>query len=1124
MQRHPANSFAEVCIVLSSSPPNSRPRPSSRRPSDAPIKSFLAYLTLVLCLLASGVLVEPADAKRKGKKKDDAKAEEKEKPEWDVATSPGELYDVEIDVHTGTWMNLDVSPDGEEILFDMLGDIYRLPIAGGEAEAVTSGLPWDMQPRYSPDGKSIAFTSDRGGGDNIWVMQRDGSEPRQVTQEKFRLLNNAVWSPDGQWLAARKHFTSRRSLGAGEIWLYHHHGGDGLQLNERPNDQKDLGEPAFSPDGRYIYFSQDTTPGQTFLYNKDSNTQIYTIQRLDRESGTIEPFITGPGGAVRPTPSPDGKYLAFVRRVRFATALFLYDLETGEERQLTDELERDMQETWAVHGVYTNMAWTPDNASIVYWAGGTLHRIDIASGEITDIPFHVRQTHQLAKAVRFPIEVAPEQNHTKMLRWVQVSPDGSQVVYQALGHLWLRSLPDGTPQRLTGQDDHFELYPSFSRDGQSIVYSTWDDDALGSLRIAPARAGSSGRVITTKPGHFVEPAFSPDGNTVVYRKTGGGFLRSPLYSHDTGLYAVAVDGGEPWRISQQGIRPHFGADSDRVFYQKFLPEDRRALESVELIPRAADDRQPSVHATSAAATELRVSPDGRWLAFAERFRTYITPLVAASKAVDISPKMSSLPVAKVSSNSGEYLHWSGDSQTLFWALGSQLFERSLNDSFAFFDGSPEELPEPPAEGRDIGFTYATDIPEGVTALVGARLVTMKGDEVVERGTVVVDGNRIVAIGPVDAVDIPQGAQRIDVDGHTIIPGLVDVHWHGAQGTEEITPQQNWFNYSSLAFGVTTIHDPSTDTSSFFAASELARAGRITAPRLYSTGTILYGAAGDFKAIIDSLDDARAHLARLKAVGAFSVKSYNQPRRDQRQQVIAAARELDMMVVPEGGSLFQHNMSMVVDGHTGIEHAIPVAHVYEDVKQLWGASDTGYTPTLVVGYGGIWGENYWYRHTDVWANERLMTFTPRFAVDPASRRSLHAPKEEYNHFDIAKTVRELSEEGVLVQLGAHGQREGLGAHWELWMFAQGGMTPHQALRAATLNGAKYLGLDGDIGSLETGKLADLVVLESNPLDNIHHSEDIKFTMVNGRLYDARTMEQVGNHPASRASFFFEATTP
>jgi len=254
-----------------------------------------------------------------------------EKNHWDVANPPGPTETVRIDTRTGTWMSLDVSPDGSEIAFDLLGDIYRIPLSGGEAEALTEGVPWDIQPRYSPDGRYIAFTSDRGGGDNIWVMDRDGSNPRQVTKEDFRLLNSPAWTPDGQYIAARKHFTSRRSLGAGEIWLYHVSGGEGVQMTRRPNDQKDLGEPAFSPDGRYLFYSQDVTPGNTFEYSKDSNAEIYVIQRLDRETGEIERFVTGPGGSIRPTPSPNGRYLAFIRRVRFKTALFLHEIESGAE-------------------------------------------------------------------------------------------------------------------------------------------------------------------------------------------------------------------------------------------------------------------------------------------------------------------------------------------------------------------------------------------------------------------------------------------------------------------------------------------------------------------------------------------------------------------------------------------------------------------------------------------------------------------------------------------------------------------------------------------------------------------------------------------------------------------------
>ena len=399
---------------------------------------------------------------------------------------------------------------------------------------------------------------------------------------------------------------------------------------------------------------------------------------------------------------------------------------------------------------------------------------------------------------------------------------------------------------------------------------------------------------------------------------------------------------------------------------------------------------------------------------------------------------------------------------------------------------------------------------------------MKGDEVIEDGVVVVKDNRILAVGPQGEVEVPADAETVDVSGKTVIPGLVDVHWHGAQGTAEIQPQQNWYNYASLAFGVTAVHDPSNDTSTFFSASEMQKAGAIVAPRLYSTGTILYGASGDFKAQIDSLDDARFHLKRMKAVGAFSVKSYNQPRRDQRQQVIAAARELEMMVVPEGGSVYMHNMSQVVDGHTGIEHAIPLAVLYDDVVQMWAGSQVAYTPTIGVGYGGIWGENYWYAKTDVWANERLMSFVPRERVDPRSRRPVDAPDEEYNHFAIAAMCKKLSDRGVKVNVGAHGQREGLAVHWEMWMLEQGGMSPLEALRAGTLNGAHYIGMEHEIGSIEEGKLADLAVIDGNPLEDFRVTEKVSHVMLNGRLYDAASMNQLLPEAVDRAPFYFEGT--
>jgi imidazolonepropionase-like amidohydrolase/Tol biopolymer transport system component len=1047
------------------------------------------------------------------------KAQEEKKPEekWDVSAPGFPATEVELDVTEGTWMSLDVSPKGDELAFELLGDIYVLPLSGGEAKALTHGIAWDMQPRYSPDGRHIAFTSDRGGGDNIWVMKRDGSEPTAVTQEKYRLLNSPAWSPDGQYLVARKHFTSRRSLGAGEIWMYHRSGGDGVQLTERPNDQKDVGEPAFSPDGRYVYYSQDITPGRTFEYNKDPNGEIYVIQRLDLDTRETERFVRGPGGSIRPTPSPDGKSLAFIRRVRGKSTLYVADVESGAERPLYDGLERDMQETWAIHGVYPAMAWTPDNKSIVFWAGGKLHRIDVATKKVTPIPFRVRGTRTLHEAVRSPQAVAPARFPVRMLRWVQVSPKGDKVVYQALGHLYVRNLPNGTPKRLTRQTEHFELYPSFSRDGKSIVYTTWDDEKLGSIRVVPV-TGGEGKVVSKQPGHYVEPVFSPDGKTLVYRAVGGGYLRSGLYSREQGLFALSASGGTPRRLSKDGEQPHFGAGSERVYFltvEHREKDDERALKSIRL-----DGSEARTHLTSDEATEYRVSPDEKWVAFRENFNAFLMPLPRGAKGAVASPEGKALPVAKVSRDAGEWLHWSGDAKRLHWALGPELYTRELKDSFRFQEGASEKLPEPAEKGVDIGFTARTDAPEGTVALVGGRVITMKGDEVIEDGVVVVKGGRIVGVGPRKTLAVPAGARVVDVSGKTVMPGLIDVHWHGAMGNEGLIPEQNWKLLSSLAFGVTTVHDPSNDTDTIFAASELVKSGAMVGPRVFSTGTILYGASGAFRAPIETLDDARSHLRRMKAVGAFSVKSYNQPRRDQRQKVLQAARELGMLVVPEGGSLFQHNMTMVVDGHTGIEHAIPVPRVYEDVLQLWSRSGTGYTPTLGVAYGGLWGENYWYQKTNVWEDERLLAFVPRRVVDARSRRRTMAPEDEFNHLQTAQVVRALNDRGVSVQLGAHGQREGLAAHWELWMFGQGGMKPLQALKASTLSGARYLGLDGEVGSLEEGKLADLLVLDKNPLEDLRNSTSIRYTMVGGRLYDAMTMNEEGSRQRKREPLFFE----
>jgi Tol biopolymer transport system component/imidazolonepropionase-like amidohydrolase len=1063
---------------------------------------------------------------------------------WKVDDAHGSSQTVSFSTDEGTWIALDVHPDGQRIVFSLLGDLYLLPIAGGPARRITTGGGYDVQPRFSPDGRWIAFASDRGGIENLWICDLEGQNARPVTTEKEVTVNSPAWSPDGDYLVGRKRLTDQSSLGTVELWMWHLKGGQGIQLTKK-DEQPEAADPVFSRDGRFVLFSARDS---RYRYDRNVNEGIWQIKRLDRRTGQTVPITGEFGGAAAPTPSPDGKSIAFVRRVRAHTVLEVLDLGSGKVTRVAADVERDNQEGFAFHGVFPGFAWTPDGRSLLASAEGRLWRFDRAGGSRVAVPFTAQVDQRVSEAVRFPQTLGGDVVRARIVRWPVESPDGRRLVFAAVGHLYVMDLPAGTPRRLTTLAD-LEYAPAFSPDGRSLAFVTWNDVEGGHVWAAPMGAEGAGtpRRLTSVAGQYVNPSFSPDGSKIVFLSGSGAWFRDNDLSDELWheVRWIGAEGGETHYVigtrnrgpQRRMPRPMFSRDGDRIFFVENEPAGKPAeLDKSLLVSVKLDGTDRKAHLRFARAEEAVVSPDGRWVAFNELHNAYVTALPeVGGQTVEVALEGAALPLGQLTNEGGEWVGWADGGRTVTWVFGPTYHRLALDQAVPApkADAPAAAVADKPAAGKsaagkaapkseadkkkelpksqsiEITLTLPRAKPTEVVAYRGARLITMRGDEVIEGGTILVDANRIVAVGPDGSVSVPAGARTVDLAGRTVIPGLFDEHAHLHYSTLDIFPQRPWKYLANLAYGVTSTHDPSASTQEVFSQAEMVETGLTPGPRIFSTGFILYGADSAGRAVIKSLDDARHHLRRLKSLGAFTVKSYMQPRREARQWIIQAAREEGMMVVPEGGGDLESNMTMILDGHTTIEHSLPVTPLRKDVVTLYGRSRTAYTPTLLVAYGGPSGDRWFHQHYDIWKDERLQRYVPQAVVDTLGRiRSFMATDEDWHHIDVARGARQIMDAGGKVNLGGHGQMQGLGPHWELWSFVQGGMTPQQALRVGTLFPAQTLGLDRELGSLEKGKLADFVVLGKNPLEKIENTDSVELVVKNGRAYTPKELER---HP-------------
>ncbi|MDX1645880.1 MAG: amidohydrolase family protein [Longimicrobiales bacterium] len=1064
----------------------------------------------------------------------------REEAESGLPLEPGR--ELTFQAREGTWMSVDVSPDGETLIFDLLGDLYTVPTGGGTATRLTSGMALDVQPRFSPDGTRVAFVSDRSGREQVWVLDLATGDTTQITEGRSADVLSPEWTPDGEYLVVPK--SGRDASG---LWLVHTDGGSGVRMHT--DEGAFMTGPAFGPDDRYVWFAQ-----REGRHEYNNELPIYQVMRYDRDAGIAQELTGRVGSGMRPAVSPDGRWLAYGSRHAGNTGLRIRELETGDERWLAYPIQRDDMESVAALDVLPGYAFTPGSDAVVLSYDGKIWRVAVDGSGQTEIPFQASVELPLGPRVSFEYDVETSPTFlARQIRDAVPSPDGGRLAFTALGDLYVMTWPAGEPRRIVDLDRAGVHQPSWSPDGQRLAFVSWDDGEGGHLHAVDADGGDRTR-LTRVPSYFRETEWSPDGQRIVTIRAAARDVQENLGSFGGGLGTeivwVPASGGDYTVVAPQDGRAglHFVSESpDRIY----ASHRQRGLVSFrwdgtdEKSHLEVRGERPVRGGEPRRADRIWMAPRGD-VALAEIGMDLwvVTVPRVGGETPTVSVSSPAFPATRLTSDvGGEFPVWESDGRGVRWSLANAHFVYDLDRMEAVRDSlealreaaDEESEEEEEAEEEDgsegyepeeyrIEVEYARDIPRGTVVLRGGRAITMNGDEIIEDADIVVTDDRIRAVGERGSVEIPAGAEVIDVSGKVVLPGYVDTHYHTQWLLTDVHHNQVWQYLTNLAFGVTTTQDVQTATTDILTSHDLVEAGEMVGPRIYHTGPGVFSGEN-----IRGLDEAREVLERYKRYyGLDTFKMYMAGDRQQRQWLIQAARELELMPTTEGGVDFKLNLTHTIDGYPGLEHSLPVAPLFDDLIELYTTTQTTYTPTLLVAYGGPWAENYYYTTEDIFDDELLARWTPYNELESKGARRTRREGwfrwEEHVFYKHAEFLRDLVEAGGRIGVGGHGQLHGLGWHWELWAMASAGMDPHDALRAGTLLGAEAIGFGRELGSIEPGKLADLVVLDADPLVDLRNTRAVSHVMKNGRLWEAATLDTVWPEERSLPTYYWENREP